>query len=161
MMSKIGLRIKAIRKQKGLTQKELGERLNVSGAMIAQYETGKRKPKKETIEQIAKALDVPSYDLLLRDSVDSRFEEINDIIKSLNLGVPISVDKENKEMFISFPTDESIQDFKKGQDKTKLLDCYDSLNSLGKKEALKRVDELTLIEKYTKKDPGNDNQDQE
>lgn len=155
-MSRIGLRIKAIRKQKGLTQKELGERLNVSGAMIAQYETGKRKPKKETIEQIAKALDVPSYDLL-----DNRFEEINDIIKSLNLGVPISVDKENKEMFIGFPTDESIQDFKKGQDKTKLLDCYDSLNSLGKKEALKRVDELTLIEKYTKKDPGNDNQNQE
>ena len=56
----VGLRIKAARKVAGLTQKELGERLGVSAAMIAQYETGSRFPKMETIEKLAQALDVTS-----------------------------------------------------------------------------------------------------
>lgn len=52
----IGERIKDFRKAANLTQKQLGERIGVSGAMIGQYETGVRKPKQETVERIAQAL---------------------------------------------------------------------------------------------------------
>lgn len=54
----IGTKIKTARKVAGLTQKELGKKLGVSAAMIAQYETGRRFPKIETIEKLAQALDI-------------------------------------------------------------------------------------------------------
>ncbi len=49
-------RIKAARKSAGLTQKELGERMNISDASITQYESGKRNPKHKTLMRIADAL---------------------------------------------------------------------------------------------------------
>lgn len=52
----IGEGIKEARKNKGLSQQELGDMLGVSQAMIAQYENGKRVPKIETLERIANAL---------------------------------------------------------------------------------------------------------
>lgn len=54
----VGQRIKAERKAKGMTQEDLGKKLGVSGAAIAQYETGRRYPKVETLERIATALNV-------------------------------------------------------------------------------------------------------
>lgn len=54
----IGENIRKYRKEKGLTQKELAERLGVSQAMITQYENGKRIPKIDTINNIAGALEM-------------------------------------------------------------------------------------------------------
>lgn len=54
----IGEKIKYYRKQCGLTQKELGERLGVSASMIGQYENSTRNPKMETIQKIADVLGV-------------------------------------------------------------------------------------------------------
>lgn len=54
----IGDRIKKIRKAKGITQKELAEKLGTSHQNLSQYESGKRSPKIETIQKIADALDV-------------------------------------------------------------------------------------------------------
>jgi transcriptional regulator with XRE-family HTH domain len=51
-------RIKELRKQKGLTQKELAELIDVAPSQIAFYETGKRSPRKQqTWEELAKVLD--------------------------------------------------------------------------------------------------------
>lgn len=46
------------------SQKELGEILGVSGAMIGQYETGQRKPRLDTLQRIAAALGVDWMDLI-------------------------------------------------------------------------------------------------
>lgn len=59
----IGENIKKYRNKIGLSQKELGERLSVSQAMVAQYENGKRVPKVETIQKIANALNINAYEL--------------------------------------------------------------------------------------------------
>lgn len=59
-----GERIKAKRKEKGLSQKELGNLLGVSGSMIGQYENNIRNPKNETLCRIAQALDVSLDDLM-------------------------------------------------------------------------------------------------
>lgn len=55
----VGQNIKAIRKERGLTQKELGEACGIDEANIRKYELGKANPKIETVEKIAKALGVP------------------------------------------------------------------------------------------------------
>jgi transcriptional regulator with XRE-family HTH domain len=60
----VGKRIQKIRKEKGLTQKELGAKLGVSASMIGQYENDLRKPKMETIRKIATALNVDESALL-------------------------------------------------------------------------------------------------
>lgn len=61
----VGEQIKKCRNENKLSQKELGEKLGVSQAMIAQYESGKRLPKLETIQKIAEALGVPLNDLFV------------------------------------------------------------------------------------------------
>lgn len=53
-----GQRIQQSRKALGLSQKEFGAQLNVSGSMIGQYENDLRNPKRETLQRIADALDV-------------------------------------------------------------------------------------------------------
>ena len=59
-----GERLKAIREQKGLSQRELGERLGVRQQTIAQYEKAVDLPKMKTIEKIAKALNISTKELL-------------------------------------------------------------------------------------------------
>ena len=58
-----GERIRKARKEAGLTQKQLGEKIGVSGAMIGQYETGVRNPKQEMIEKISGALGIQAESL--------------------------------------------------------------------------------------------------
>ena len=54
----IGERIKSLRKQKGLTQKELAKLSSISEMSIRKYESGDRQPKQKAIYHLAKALDV-------------------------------------------------------------------------------------------------------
>lgn len=60
----IGNRIKQFRKEKGLTQKELANKLNVAEITIRKYESGDREPKLEQLEKIASALDIEFLDLM-------------------------------------------------------------------------------------------------
>ncbi len=60
----VGEKIKNIRKEKGLTQKKLGELCSIDEANIRKYENGKQNPKIETINKIATALNVNICDLV-------------------------------------------------------------------------------------------------
>lgn len=59
-----GSRIKKIRKQKGLTQKQLGEKCGMYESQIRKYENGNANPKIETLQKIADALDCSLIALL-------------------------------------------------------------------------------------------------
>lgn len=63
----IGEHIREKRKERGLSQKELGKKLGVSGSMIGQYETGQRKPRLEQLRRIASALAVEWTELVPED----------------------------------------------------------------------------------------------
>ncbi len=54
----IGDMIKKLRKDKGLTQKQLADAINVSTITIQNYENGRRKPSVEMIQKIGSALNV-------------------------------------------------------------------------------------------------------
>jgi transcriptional regulator with XRE-family HTH domain len=60
----IGSKIKEQRKKRGLTQKELAEKLRISVHALSKYEQNQRKPSMSTIKQIAAALEVPWITLL-------------------------------------------------------------------------------------------------
>jgi len=57
--AEIGARIRFVRKQKGLTQMQLAERVGVSFQQIQKYEKGRDRIFVERLQQIAQALDVP------------------------------------------------------------------------------------------------------
>lgn len=59
-----GTRIKELRKQKGLTQKQLGELCGMYESQIRKYENGNANPKIETLQKIAFVLGVPITELI-------------------------------------------------------------------------------------------------
>lgn len=71
----IGERIKAVRKEKGLTQKELAERTGLAVITIQQYEADKYEPRSDNIIRIAKALDVPPFQI----GGSSKWDELSDL----------------------------------------------------------------------------------
>ena len=63
----IGSRIKELRKQKGLTQQQLGNLINVTKVSISCYEKGNRTPNLETFIDLVNVLDTTPNYLLGRD----------------------------------------------------------------------------------------------
>lgn len=128
--------LKEARKKAGITQNELANKLHVSAAMIAQYETGKRNPKKDTLHKIANALNLGfSYtkdgEPFLFDFVDT---ENNDETNVALLGkLPVNVDVVTNGIF-----------------ENKLISDFRDLNNEGQNQAIIRVEELTQIPKYKK-----------
>jgi len=86
-----GKRLSALRKQKGLSQYELADRLGYSRGQIANYEQGKREPDYETLRKIADFFDVTTDYLLGRTDIrtlneeDDSLAEINKLIKEYGI----------------------------------------------------------------------------
>ena len=82
----IGLKIKEFRDQRGLTQKELADLIEMGNTTIANYEKGFRTPKKNTLFKIANALNVTIDDLfpILKQSDNSIIESIEKILSELD-----------------------------------------------------------------------------
>lgn len=66
----VGENIRRIRQEQGLTQKQLSKLCGIDAANIRKYESGRQKPKQETLLKMAKALRVH-----LKDLVDSSIWE--------------------------------------------------------------------------------------
>lgn len=64
MTELLGERIAALRRAKGLSQKQLAEKLNISPSAIGMYEQGRREPSLAIIMELAEILSV-STDFLL------------------------------------------------------------------------------------------------
>lgn len=81
-------RLKTIRLQKGLTMVQVAEKLGVSYPVYSQWERGKRTPKEDTIQRLAKALEVsPDY-------LAGRTGDFDDIFNILRENTPTEEDKQ-------------------------------------------------------------------
>mgnify|MGYP000919063340 FL=1 len=60
----IGRFIAECRKEKGLTQRELGERLHVTDRAVSKWETGKSFPDVSILEDVCRELDISVSELL-------------------------------------------------------------------------------------------------
>lgn len=87
-------KLKATRKQNGLSQAALGKLIGVRTQTISNWETGKSEPNLETINKLCEILDVPlryfineervDYQLTLEESfVINKYRELNDDGKSI------------------------------------------------------------------------------
>ena len=124
-MKTIGENIRKARKAAGLTQKELGRLLNVTSATISAFENNKTNIKATTAARIADALNCDICDIITIDNFNDAVYSI--IYRSFDKGeLEHSAMEEN------------------------LLSHFADLNNTGKEEAVKRVEELTHIDKYTK-----------
>ena len=56
--------LKLAREQKGLSQKDVAEKIGVAKSTYSLYESGNREPNVQTIKKIANALDVSADELL-------------------------------------------------------------------------------------------------
>ena len=65
LLKEIGLRVNACRKEQGLTQEALAERMEVSVQMISNVELGKKAIRPENLVKLCNALNV-SADYILR-----------------------------------------------------------------------------------------------
>ena len=128
MRTDIGQRIKSIRKQKGITQKELASKLGMSITGLQNYEYGDTIPSLKQIEKIAAALEVPPADIMV-DYLDRSLESER-ISRETNALNVIS------EMY--------------GVDVQELLNSYAPLNERGRTKALEYVGDLCEQEKYRK-----------
>ena len=82
----IGKLIRKLRKQKGLSLRQLAEKVSVSFVNIAHIENGRIATSEEVIKELAKALDYDVDKLLA--AADSVNEDIKNIIKKLPTAVP-------------------------------------------------------------------------
>lgn len=121
----IGTKIKTARLAAGYKQKDFAELLEIPIPTLANYEGGKREPNKETIEKVLALLDISLDELI---GFNERY------------GVPkIGSAKYD----FSTEDDQLILD---------MLNKLESLNSKGKSEVLKRINELIRLDEYTNKE---------
>lgn len=71
----IGERIRQARKERGLTQKQLGEVSGTSETTVKQYERGVRQPRIDQLQRIAAALGVDFYSLASWDQATKALED--------------------------------------------------------------------------------------
>lgn len=96
-MVEFGERLRQLRKQKNLTQKQLAELVGVTNSIISFYEVGDRMPSPEMIVKLAKALNV-STDYLLgmnkNETID--ISDLNENDKTLVCLLVDSLKEKNK-----------------------------------------------------------------
>ncbi|TPR39897.1 XRE family transcriptional regulator [Apilactobacillus micheneri] len=73
---KLGKQLKKIRKQNGLTQEELAERIYSSYQSVSNWERDKSSPNIETLIIIAKEFNISIDDLLALDKSNSQYDDI-------------------------------------------------------------------------------------
>lgn len=143
----IGERIKKIRLEKGMTQKELAEKCGLFDSAIRRYESGRQNPKIGTVEKIANALGVNPMLLVYGEELSQTLKSINEVEEAIN---------RNKRIFAREPNGEDMQYIINSNNRTKLkqdtIAKYDSLNTLGQQKANEYITDLSEQEKYTKPD---------
>ena len=92
---KLGLKIKELRKRKGLTQEELAELIQMEQNSISVMESGRNFPTLGTLEKIAKVLDVNLSDFFDYDYI----EDIDDIKASTEDIISKMDDKQLRQFF--------------------------------------------------------------
>lgn len=94
-MKSIGETIAYFRKQKGMTQSELAEKMNVTDKAVSKWERNLSCPDINTISKLADILDVSVEELLKtkkQDYSNSKIKElINLILKAVGLAMGIGV----------------------------------------------------------------------
>lgn len=134
-------RIKKLRLEAGLTQKELSELVEVSDASINKYEKGIMNPK---IDKLVKMSEIFSASIgYITGESDSRFDTNGQSYSE-------SWDRLAQKMN-SYNNSGKYQSVVLNEEQSKkiILENFNKLNLIGRREALKQIENLTKITEYT------------
>jgi transcriptional regulator with XRE-family HTH domain len=87
-----GIRLRLLRLQAGLTQAELGARLNLTAGALGMYEHGRRRPSLSIIPEIADAFSV-SCDFLLSGKGRNERETMLELMASMLIALDQNTDE--------------------------------------------------------------------
>lgn len=152
-----GSRMREERKRQGLTLKQLGLKMGISGSLVGRYERDEENPKPDTIRKFAEALNVsPSWlvygegspkQKALYDAweqLDVLFANTNGIVSGKEL-LPIAKEIER---CVDGAVEEMEQQVSQTTRQRDLLRLFLSLNEVGQYVALERLEELAQLPKY-------------
>lgn len=134
----IGNNIKNIRRKQSMTQKELGDKLNITASAISAFENDKTNIKPVTLKKIANALNVSLTDLMPELSLTNSE-------KKAIFGAASDVDPER--------LSEIKNQSKENRDKRKreqLLSNYDKVNEDGKEKIFEYSKDIASNPNYNK-----------
>lgn len=80
-MGIIGERIRRLRREKDISQEQLGKMLNVGKTTISNYETGYSSPDNETLKKLAEIFDCTTDYLLGLSNIRNPADEIAEAVK--------------------------------------------------------------------------------
>lgn len=160
-------RLKSARKRAGYTQAKLAEKTGLATGTIQMYELGSRKPTIKTLAKIAKASDVgysftkdgnPYFYTFVDtieplDSKNNIFNEEQWLDAKNDSGMSIKTFEIKEKSGKIFNPDTNTYDNHTEKvidltDEAKLIDSYNSLNKIGKREAIKRIEEMLYVPEY-------------
>lgn len=82
--NKIGKFIAGIRKDKGITQSSLADKLNITDRAVSKWECGKGCPDISLLEPLSRILDVSVLELLKGEKISNKTIKDNEVVYSLN-----------------------------------------------------------------------------
>ena len=127
-----GTKIRELRRLKGWTQEELGEKLGVKKAAIQKYEKGEIiNLKLSTIKKLSELFDISVDQLIFPEA-----EEMDQKYDSKQLYFEVKLIEEIETTY--------------GMKALEMIHGFTKLNDKGKTKALDIIDDLVLIDKYTK-----------
>lgn len=63
--NRLGIRIRALRRLKRMTQQQMAERLSLSASQLSNIERGLKEPNPDLMEKMANVLDIPREELFI------------------------------------------------------------------------------------------------
>jgi transcriptional regulator with XRE-family HTH domain len=160
-METIAENIKRIRKQKGLTQNQLGVLSGIDEANIRKYENGRLNPSLTTIRKIAEGLGVALGDILPFEEglrLWKKSKNHNTFNETIKVGYALLDTAKNQREIDAVEAiaahAEEIYKTKHPLD-TRLLASYELLNTKGKEKAVEYVEDLSKVSDYQKQETPN------
>ena len=93
----VGKKIQQLRKQKGLTQEKLSEKIGIDNKRLSRIETGKSMPTLKDAKELSKILDYNFFELI--DTIDKQNIEPPDNILYQSLSILNSAEKKKKKLY--------------------------------------------------------------
>lgn len=75
-----GERLLLVLKEKEITQRELAEKININETALSRYVNGSRKPRMDTLVNIARALNVSVEYLTGKEEREIEFQEVKNVL---------------------------------------------------------------------------------
>ncbi len=160
----IGERIKSARKQAGMTQQELAERLETSYVGISLWESGKRRPKPESLKRIAEVLNIPTA--FFTETGNMSEQEVLDFIswawpradyqmvQQHSEGAQEEIERwervcsELHKIHDEIVAKQQAEDKKRSVQAEELLGIFEQFNPKGKKKIIELAKEFSKIPEY-------------